>query len=471
MIYRNSYFRKEVRQAYIDNKVGWQRKILLALFIGLVSFGVYFVLQTLQKSVLSDAVPEIMQPSFFSTIYIYIHLSPLFLAVYFIVYDEYLFFHEIRRNAWYVLIQMRYRPVVMILAKQAALLYSVLMIYTVGFACIILLTVFLKYNFVFAYMPTLYIAGLLDIFLLTAFSAAISLFTKRKDQSRLFIFMAVIFVFVSKTLTGVYDVLSNRVMMQDMMNLIGSSQSWYVPAAAAILIICFVITVIFAQRFARFYTPSGRGEDVLPADVTIVHINEKTGMQTQSKKSARYERRKKQLNAAFTALLVFFILAVLAFNVLIILISTATPGNEITIRGAIPYIFSSDTMQPDIMANDFVLFRKIDTQYPVDTGQIVLFKDSNIVYVERVTQKLPDGFEVDIDHYPPSAQTGTMAKRIPRSAVYGIYSGKSRWLGALILFANTIIGRILLLLVPAVLLFFRKRVAAMFRRSRETSSQ
>jgi hypothetical protein len=50
-----------------------------------------------------------------------------------------------------------------------------------------------------------------------------------------------------------------------------------------------------------------------------------------------------------------------------------------------------------------------------------------------------------------------MLKTVARETVYGVYIGRNRWLGALILFANNIIGRIVFLMVPAVLLFFRKR--------------
>jgi hypothetical protein len=39
-----------------------------------------------------------------------------------------------------------------------------------------------------------------------------------------------------------------------------------------------------------------------------------------------------------------------------------------------------------------------------------------------------------------------LLKTVPRTSVHGIFIGRNRWLGALILFANTIIGRLVLLL-------------------------
>lgn len=467
MIYQNSYFRKEVRQAYLDNRIGLRRKLLLGLFVGLVSFSAYFVLQTLKETVISDAAPEIMQPSFFSTIYIYNHAALLASAAYFIVYYDYLFFSEIRRNAWYLLIHLRYRPVRMIAEKMAALYYSMSMVYAVGFAFTALLTVFLKYTFVFAYMPSLFLAGLIDIVLLTGLSTAISLFVKRREDARLLIGGAVILVFIFKVITGIYELLRNRVVMQDINNLFDTSRSWYFPVSAVIIAAGIAVSALRARSLAQYYNIVADDQNTLPAGVKIVRIDA-AGRQEGNRSSIQIERRRKLTNTVVSALLIAFIFAALALNVLIILIGTATPGNEVTIRGTIPYVFRSDTMQPSIMINDLAFFRKVDVQYPIQEDQIVLFKDNNIVYVERVTHKTDEMLEVDIDHYPPAAETGAMVKQIPRSAIYGVYSGRSRWLGALILFANTIIGRILFLLVPAVLLFYRKRIAALYRRSRDS---
>ena len=308
MIYRNSYFKKESRQTYVDNTVSLQRKIVLALFTGLISFALYFVLQTLKESVLADAAPEIMQPSFFSTIYIYIHAAMLSITTYFIVYYDSLFFSEIRRNAWYLLIQMRYRPIVMIADKIAALLYSMFIIYTAGFAFTTLLTVFLKFSFVFAYIPALYIAGLADIFLLTVFCLIISLFVHRTDNARLLIFAAAVFVYILKATTGAYIVLRNRVAMQDLGNLFDTVRSWYFPAAAAIFAVCVTGAVTRARRLAQYYSLSGIDKVALPSGVIVTQLDNDTDRQ-KKKKSVNYERRRRLLNATVTTLLIVFIAA------------------------------------------------------------------------------------------------------------------------------------------------------------------
>ena len=59
---------------------------------------------------------------------------------------------------------------------------------------------------------------------------------------------------------------------------------------------------------------------------------------------------------------------------------------------------------------------------------------------------------------------GAYEKVIARDAVYGRYSGRSRWLGAIILFANTVLGRLILLLIPAFMLYYYKPILAYLKK-------
>lgn len=76
MIYKSNYFSKELRQGN-DENTGTRRKAAFALFLGLLSFAIYFAALPLKESVLYDALPEIMQPSYFSTLYIFTNRQPL----------------------------------------------------------------------------------------------------------------------------------------------------------------------------------------------------------------------------------------------------------------------------------------------------------------------------------------------------------------------------------------------------------
>jgi hypothetical protein len=72
--------------------------------------------------------------------------------------------------------------------------------------------------------------------------------------------------------------------------------------------------------------------------------------------------------------------------------------------------------------------------------------------------------EVDIDYYPEGSQKGILHGYVEKSAVYGRLVGVNRWLGVVVLLANSMFGRILFMLVPIILLFFSKQINDFFKR-------
>jgi signal peptidase I len=451
MIYHNGYLKKEMRHA--ESKAGFRRRLAFGLFLGLFSFALYFALQTLQESVIKEAAPQILQRSFFSTITIYLYVSFLFLTGYLMIYFDTLFFSEIRRNAWYLLIKMGYRPIVMIASKLAAQSYTVCMMYIYGFAATAVLTVFIKAPFVYAYMPSLFAAGLVDLLLITVFCMVVSLFVRKADNARYLIVLAATLLMLLKSALGMNKVISDRVAMQSLQSFVQGSV--YLPVTFSLILLGTLVCVIRARSLSK-YVSAVSDADTLPDGVAIGYADARSG-QIKPAGAKNLLRRHRPIDMAVTLLLILFIGAALLLNIFIILISTATPGSEVTIRGVIPYVFASDTMEPALMKNDLVYFKRIDSDYQLIEEDIVLLKYHDAVYVERISQIAGDELTVDIDQYPPESQRGAMLKTVARETVYGVYIGRNRWLGALILFANNIIGRIVFLMVPAVLLFFRKR--------------
>ncbi len=467
MIYKNSYFKKELRQAYIENRIGSKRKVAFAFFLGLLSFAVFFVLQTLEESVLSDTLPQVMQPSYFSTVYIYTTTAFVMNVLYFIFYYDYLSFAEIRKNRWYLLYKMGYRPLAMIFSKLFAFLYSVWAVYTAGFLFTILLTIFLKYNFVYTYLPALYLVGLIDLIVFGVVSMTASLYIRQRTTARYFIFFAAVVIAAVRIASGYYSVTSNRVVMQDFFALFDFNRTMFLPFSATVVLWCLIVCILRAHSVAQYYSmPYDTYGYVLPEDKTVVRIDGRTGKFVPIVNKDRSKIRSRIIDAVSTAFLIVFICAALAFNIFVILISTSQPGKEVTIRGVIPYIFKSDTMEPTIMENDLAYFRRVDLFEEIHVGEVVLFQEDNVVYVERVLSRNGDQFDVDIDYYPPMAQPDAMKKTVARDAIYGVYSHRNRWLGALILFANTIFGRLTFLLVPAFLLFFYKPIRTFFEKNK-----
>ncbi|NLA26201.1 MAG: S26 family signal peptidase [Firmicutes bacterium] len=459
MIYKSSYFSKELRQAYVETMASAKRKAAFALFIGFISFALFFAAQSLRESVLYDTFPEIMQPSYFSTIYIYIHVALVLNALYYIIYYDSLFFYEIRRNSWYLLVKMGYNPAIMIFSKLTALLLSTAIVYSLGFLFILFLTYLLKFTPVYAYFPTLYLVGLIDLIVISVLAMMMSPFVKRAAGGRYFIFFSVIALFFLKIELGYYSVLSNRVAMQSIQKLFDLQSSTFPPVAAAIVLISVLICVAKAHNISQYYNlPDDHYDRVLPGSPPVVLLDSKTGRRKPVGTGEKEARRRKIFDVAVTSFLILFILATLSLNIMILFINASTLGKEVSIQGTIPYIFKSSTMEPEIMLNDLAYFEKFEGDEEIGVGQIILFEEGHVIFVERVTAKEGELYQVDIDNYPPLSQPEAMVKEVKKEAILGLYSGKNRWLGALILFANTIFGRLLFLLIPAIILFFQKPV-------------
>ena len=166
------------------------------------------------------------------------------------------------------------------------------------------------------------------------------------------------------------------------------------------------------------------------------------------------------------------IASMLGINVLVLAFGYASPEKETSIYGVIPYVFQSYTMQPTIMYNDIAFFRKIDMQERVKVGDVLLFKDSagavGVAQLQEVVTdeatRVPTGdLKVDILNYTDERYKGMAAQTVSRQLVYGLHTGNNRWFGAVILFANTTLGRLILLLIPTFLIFFYEPIVDFFR--------
>ena len=100
MLYNTSFLRKEFRNAYTQQGFSRKRLFSMGVFLGLLTFALYFSLQTLKESVINNVAPYLLLPSFFSTLYIYLLVSLVFNTVLFIANYEYMTLVEVRQSRW-----------------------------------------------------------------------------------------------------------------------------------------------------------------------------------------------------------------------------------------------------------------------------------------------------------------------------------------------------------------------------------
>lgn len=465
MIYKSSFFSKELKQGYLENSASKRNHIGFGVFLGLMAFSIYFFAETLERSVVKDVAAQLMYESYFSTLYIFINISSICYAIYLIVYYEYLSFIEIIRNRWYTLVKMGYDSTSMIIIKIIGRIISIGVIYTVGFLSTIILTAFLKFPFIIEYMPSLYIAGFIDLILLTIITMIISLIIKNSNTSRYIIMASCLIIFLVKWATGFTAIVADRELMKNVLNLFDIDKSYFILIAIVISTIMMIIGVIRAKNIAKYYNfPYYKNDIGISDDIEIVIVEEDGG---EAKKSNDYRLRKenKSINAIFTTILAIVLIVSIFVNGIILLISVSSKDKEVTMFGYIPYIFMAETMEPSIMYNDLVFFKRIDDEKQLNVNDIILYdkskgEDAQIARVKKI--KDDNNLIVDIDKYPEGSDAGGKLETIEKKDIYGVYVDRSRWLGAIILFANSTFGRLLFLIIPTILIFFYKEINDFF---------
>lgn len=450
MIYSNKHFKKELSSLYVNNKLNTTRLFLKGLFLAMISFAFHFVFQTMYESVLTEWLPEIMLPSFFSSIYLFTFVSFIYFIIDFSIHYSDFTFAEIKDNTWYVLTRMGYQVNELIWNKLGARFITSFVVYTVGFIFNLLATSLLSYAFVPDYFFPLFLMGLIDILMVISITLTYSLFIYGKRQAILVIVLSSIAIFVVKIVSGFYSIVSNRALMQNIANMFDFGESIYIPICIVTFLVCILLCLIRANRIAKFcsVTPLSHEEE-------YYYIDRSTPTTKHGEKSGIVLSKIAKVVNIF---LVIIVSVSVLFNGFILVFSALQKDDDNAIGGVVILVFQSTTMEPYIIKNDLVFLKKRDVQYPLSKGMIVAYHYDNQVEISMIQSIDGDNITVDVTNYPALAEKDAMKRKITRADVFAEHTYTNRFLGAIILFANTLFGRITMLLVPTILIFYEKQI-------------
>lgn len=460
MIYKQSEFTKEKKQAYIESHQSRKALIWYGVILALCTFAGHFMLQTLTRSILPEAIPQYMMPSHFSTLSLYTLVALVGYTGYIARYYNYLTYAEISQNKWYTLVKLNYDPTKLIIVKLLTRGIEVIFFYTIGFIATLFLSLFLKYPFVPSYILPLFVAGLIDILFVIIITMGCSLFISEQKNARYIVVISAIVIWLLRLTTGYYDIVADRDLMSDLGNIIDMNASSYIVYFLLSVVFILVLILIRAKKIAQYTNfPFYKLDMDIEQDIKIVVLegdsyNEIKEHQFVRKKHNKFVDRCVRL--AFVTMISIGIL----INLFVLFVSLSSPDRETNFFGVIPFIFHTESMEPEIMYNDLAFFASPKKEEVYEVNSIVLFRDNGEPVVSKITSIDEDNLSVDILNYPDGIVKGHYEKSIQSKQIYGLYSGCSRWLGAIILFANTIFGRLLLLLVPAIMIFYYKPILA-----------
>ncbi|NLL46040.1 MAG: hypothetical protein GX250_04420, partial [Clostridiales bacterium] len=391
--------------------------------------------------------------------YTYNLVAYFFFAVYFIAKFSNMTLSEIGENKWYLLSKMGYNVTRVILYKMFTTIVIVMMLYTTGFALAMLLSSLFKYVFVIDYFLPAFVSGALNVLLIVQAALVFSLFSQSKNQAKNYILVVIIVNEVLKFALGYYKLVTNRVLMSNVLNLFDPDNSIYGIVLLTAVSVLALFSYIGARKKSDYYSLKG--------DVSGLTIVKHDGSKIISPHGKKNNVVLSIPSILFKALLVFILICSMAFNALILIASLGSNTKEFSVFGYIPYIIKSQTMEDAIYKNDLALFKRIDSQYPLEAGDIVLFPNpdnSNDVYIMEVVDIEGENVVTDMKKYPVLVEKGKLQQIINRKAIYGLFYDNYRVLGAIVLFINTFPGRVISLFLPVIMLFFYSQITAFIRR-------
>lgn len=483
MIYKMNLLKKELSYGYYQKQDGIRQLVGLGTFFGMLAFSIYFVMQTLTQSVLTDDAPYFMRPSYFSTTFLYLVVSGIGFLIYFEGKFSQVSFAEVYDNSWYCMAHLEYPVWAMVLSKLFAQIVSVVIAYTTGFAVTLLLSSILKFPLVIEYLFSQFFLGFLNATVILVLVMLLSMLGRDRSNAKSWVSFLALVIFLLQFPSGFYAIATDLTRMKSFLSM--WTDSWYLWMVVGCTVTAMMICIRRGARLANLFNPPAescapRLTGRLGPDVRVV-LSTESGSASTRRLAIRLEasyhpvRRFNLLSFLSTFALIVVIVFMLSVNLVLLAFNYASPEKETAVIGFIPYIFQSTTMEPAVYYNDIAFFEKIDDYVKVNPGDIVLYKDDvEVVQVRKILDFYVDektGEEranADITNYVEGAQKDALKTTLAKSQMYGRLVGTNRYLGVVVLFANTMIGRLLFLLIPTVLIFFSGPILGLVRQLGKT---
>ena len=144
-------------------------------------------------------------------------------------------------------------------------------------------------------------------------------------------------------------------------------------------------------------------------------------------------------------LFLVIVLPFLIFNLKLIIKSKLYPDKIADFMGYKPFIVMSGSMETTINIGDLVIVKKVNSS-SIHTGDIIAFKNGNIVISHRVKEVINDS---GIYKFKTKGDNNNVADDfiVSSDAIEGIFVNKIPGLGSILLFLGKPIGLLMVILV------------------------
>ena len=151
----------------------------------------------------------------------------------------------------------------------------------------------------------------------------------------------------------------------------------------------------------------------------------------------------------YYVLFLVIVLPFLIFNLTLIIKSKLYPNKIADFMGYKPFIVMSGSMETTINIGDLVIVKKVNSS-SIHTGDIIAFKNGNIVISHRVKEVINDS---GIYKFKTKGDNNNVADDfiVNSDAIEGIFVNKIPGLGSILLFLGKPIGLLMVILVIIII--------------------
>lgn len=455
MIYKNSYFKEELKKSYLDTKESRLKLLGICMLVSLFSIALNSFFVMMGDTVIGDTFPALCTKSFYAVITMMNAVILVFFVFYFTNNYETATFAEINKNRWYMLIKSGYKNDYMIFVKQITTGIMVITLYSLSFLFCFIITSLLRYGMSLSSILPSYIIGIVQLAVMTTIILNFSLFLKKNVSNLSLSIIYLIFIAIVSAICG-FTKTTKISSGMSFKTLFTGTTSIYMYTLLALGLINVIASVLIAMKKSNYYnTAGGKVENVIVIDFKtneVVKVK-KDGMSTFSTFAKK---------VVFGCLIAIMIAGVLANAALIIMGSAS--GDEFSVMGSKPYIFASHTMKGSIEYNDFVVFSPLGEGETLTQDSVVIFYDGKEYQIRKVEKVNSDNtVTVDITSYPAGAELNAYEVTLSQDEIKGVMTFKSRWIGAWLVWNNSLAGKIVTLLLPLLTLAFYDKLAKLMK--------
>ena len=303
--------------------------------------------------------------------------------------------------------------------------------------------------------------GLVDIIFVTVVTMECSLFITEQRDARYVIVISAIIIWILRLSSGYYNLISDPVSMQNITHLFDYfGQSNYLFYFLIVVIIALITLVVRAQKISQYTNFPFYEKDMDLDDGVRIVIPKQDSYEDIVNQFVRNQRHKGFDQLVMTVLIAAITCSIVV-NLFVLYVSTASPEKKSEAFGKIAYIVETDEMEPDLLCNDLAFFDSIGRTDEVYENEIILYETKEGPRTGFI-KTIDENHNMVVETRKHTAQKQDIIIR--KEDVYGTLTGRNPWLGVLLLFANTIFGRLLCLLIPALLLYYYKPIKNYLRR-------